>query len=201
MATRFPVLLAHAGCDHTGSVVWEQRDRGHAGGEGGPVLVGLPRGFVSLNAGDGSIEIVCAGCRQTVASAARGEPLGIGAAADPTVGPTVAKGVATAVADPVTRDETASRAEPVPYARDAAAGTQAAADHVDRALQRILADTAAQAAPGDAPGDATEANLPADIEALFAEAEDVAPIRGDKIPAHLLDRLRHLADRMRQRRE
>jgi hypothetical protein len=179
----------------------EQRDRGHAGGEGGPVLVGLPRGFVSLNAGDGSIEIVCAGCRQTVASAARGEPLGIGAAADPTVGPTVAKGVATAVADPVTRDETASRAEPVPYARDAAAGTQAAADHVDRALQRILADTAAQAAPGDAPGDATEANLPADIEALFAEAEDVAPIRGDKIPAHLLDRLRHLADRMRQRRE
>ena len=58
MATRFPVLLAHAGCDHTGSVVWEQRDHGHAGGEGGPVLVGLPRGFVSLNAGDGSIDVI-----------------------------------------------------------------------------------------------------------------------------------------------
>ena len=41
----------------------------------------------------------------------------------------------------------------------------------------------------------------ADIEALFAEAEDVAPIRGDAIPPHLLDKLRHLADRMRQRRE
>ena len=41
----------------------------------------------------------------------------------------------------------------------------------------------------------------ADIEALFAATEKVAPIRGDAIPPRLLDRLRHLADRMRQRRE
>jgi hypothetical protein len=48
---------------------------------------------------------------------------------------------------------------------------------------------------------AAGAEVPADIEALFAESGDVAPIRADKIPPHLLDRLRHLADRMRQRRE
>jgi hypothetical protein len=197
MAIRFPVPLAHAGCDHTGSVVWEQRDRGHAAGEGGPVLVGLPRGFVSLNAEDGSIEIVCAGCRQTVASAARGEPVGIGTAADRDVGPTVTKPVATAVAEPVKPDDAASHAEPVPCTRGATPGTQAAAYHVDGAKQAELVDTGAQVAPGDADA----ANIPADIEALFAEAEDVAPIRGDKIPTHLLDRLHHLADRMRQRRE
>ncbi|HET6238251.1 MAG TPA: hypothetical protein VFE41_25350 [Acetobacteraceae bacterium] len=111
------------------------------------------------------------------------------------------KPVATAVAVPVTPDHAASHAEPVPCARGATAGTQAAADHVDGAKPAELADTAAQAAPGDAPGDADAANIPADIEALFAEAEDVATIRGDKIPTHLLDRLRHLADRLRQRRE
>jgi hypothetical protein len=54
------------------------------------------------------------------------------------------------------------------------------------------------AAPVDA---ASEDKVRADIEALFAQAEDVAPIRGDAIPKHLLDKLRHLADRMRQRRE
>src|SRR5271156_4699551 len=71
MAPRFSVSLAHSGCDHTGFVVWEERERTDARGPSGPSVVGLPRGFVSLNSEDGAIEVVCAGCRQTVASAAR----------------------------------------------------------------------------------------------------------------------------------
>src|SRR6202453_427913 len=84
MATRFSVSLAHAGCDHTGLVIWEQRERAGARGTVviGPAVLGLPRGFVSLTNDDGSIEVVCAGCRQTVASAARGEPTSIAVDAD-----------------------------------------------------------------------------------------------------------------------
>src|SRR5271168_2190826 len=114
MATRYSVSLAHAGCDHTGFVVWEERERPDARGASGPVVVGLPRGFVSLNSEDGAIEIVCAGCRQTVASAARVDPpvnaekgadptaaapdnaAGSGTAGEPAVG------AAPATADPAT---------------------------------------------------------------------------------------------------
>ena len=72
---RYTVSLAHAGCGHAGTVVWEERDRvERTGREGGPVVVSLPRGFVSVDGEGGSIEIVCTGCRQTVASAAPVEP-------------------------------------------------------------------------------------------------------------------------------
>ena len=49
------VSLAHSGCDHTGFVVWEER--ADARGASGPSVVGLPRGFVSLNSEDGAIEV------------------------------------------------------------------------------------------------------------------------------------------------
>jgi len=180
MATRFSVSLAHAGCDHTGFVVWEERERSDARGAGGPVVVGLPRGFVSLNSEDGAIEVVCAGCRQTVASAARVDVPAGDAAAGPAVAATDAAGGAAAVA---------GVAEPAVALPSAAS---------DAAVTGLTADGEAPGAPADA---SAEDKVRADIEALFAEAEDVAPIRGDAIPPHLLDKLRHLADRMRQRRE
>jgi len=212
MATRFSVSLAHAGCDHTGFVVWEERERADARGASGPMVVGLPRGFVSLNSEDGAIEVVCAGCRQTVASAARvdvpasvaavaapdaaagdttpGEPpardAAAATAAAPPEGAVPAKVADSLVAPPATAAEAAA---PEPAAPSEAPDTAASAD-------REAGETAG------APADTTaEDKLRADIEALFAEAEDVAPIRGDAIPPHLLDKLRHLADRMRQRRE
>ena len=175
MATRFSVSLAHSGCDHTGFVVWEERERADARGASGPVVVGLPRGFVSLNSEDGAIEVVCAGCRQTIASAARLDVPASVAAVDPSVAST----------DAAVGDTTAEE----PAARDAAAATAVSADQESDETLDAAADTSA------------EDKLRADIEALFAEAEDVAPIRGDAIPPHLLDKLRHLADRMRQRRE
>jgi hypothetical protein len=174
MATRFSVSLTHAGCDHTGFVVWEERERTPARGAGGPVMVSLPRGFVSLNGEEGSIEIVCAGCRQTVASAVRVDAPD----SDASAGPDVAATATAAAATPAEPD--------VPGAE---AGTAASGDP---------AVGEAAGAPADA---ATEEKVRADIEALFAEAADVAPIRGDSIPPHLLDKLRNLADRMRQRRE
>ena len=179
MATRFSVSLAHSGCDHTGFVVWEER--ADACGASGPSVVGLPRGFVSLNSEDGAIEVVCAGCRQTVASAARVDV----PASDPAAGEVTAR-------EPTAEEVTAG----------GAAATAAAAPR-DGAVPRTAAsaDHEAGEAAG-APADATaEDKVRADIEALFAEAKDVAPIRGDAIPPHLLDKLRHLADRMRQRRE
>src|SRR5277367_890801 len=92
MAPRFSVSLAHSGCDHTGFVVWEERERADARGASGPVVVGLPRGFVSLNSEDGAIEVVCAGCRQTVASAARVDVPASAAAVDPAAGDSKAGG-------------------------------------------------------------------------------------------------------------
>jgi len=262
MATRFSVSLAHAGCDHTGFVVWEERDRADARGAGSPVMVGLPRGFVSLNGEDGSIEIVCAGCRQTVASAARADAADSGMPADPFVAETAAAAAATAAEPAAPREalgavaagdqhvaatevaavgaaagEPAARGEAAPGA--AAAGQDVAATSTvavqttsvepsapgpmepaaPGSAEPTAPGSAAPVAPGKAPdtaapaehaGGETAATPPdttaedkvrADIEALFAEAEDVAPIRGDAIPPHLLDKLRHLADRMRQRRE
>jgi hypothetical protein len=216
MATRYSVSLSHAGCDHTGFVVWEERERADARGASGPVVVGLPRGFVSLNSEDGAIEVVCAGCRQTIASAARLDVPANVAAVDPSV----------AATDGSAGDATAQQ----PPARDAAAAT-AATPHGGAARSKVAdppvvppataatAPAAPSAASSAAPGTAASADqeagetvdaaadtsaedkLRADIEALFAESEDVAPIRGDAIPPHLLDKLRHLADRMRQRRE
>jgi hypothetical protein len=180
MATRFSVSLAHAGCDHTGLVIWEERERAGARGAGGPLVVGLPRGFVSLNSDDGSIEIVCAGCRQTVASAVRGDAPGGGAPADQDVAETEVATVDAASGEPRARG---------------AAPDAVSAGH---AVGETPVTPADAAAPVDA---ASEDKVRADIEALFAQAEDVAPIRGDAIPQHLLDKLRHLADRMRQRRE
>ncbi len=203
MATRFSVSLAHAGCDHTGFVVWEERERTDARAAGGPVVVSLPRGFVSLNSEDGMIEIVCAGCRQTVASAARLDrpaasadhavPATDAAASDAAAREPAPDATARAapmagpeVAPPADAPGDATAAEPPTHGE--APGTAASADHP-------IGEAA------DAPVDASaEEKVRADIEALFAEAEDVAPIRGDAIPQHLLDRLRHLADRMRHRR-
>jgi len=207
MATRYSVSLAHAGCDHTGFVVWEERERPDARGATGPVVVGLPRGFVSLNSEDGAIEVVCAGCRQTIASAARVDVPASVATVDPSVaGDTTAKeplardaaaaaaarheGAAPAkVADPVAPPATAEAAATAPAAPGEASGAAASADREAGETADAAVDTTA------------EGKVRADIEALFAEAEDVAPIRGDAIPPHLLDKLRHLADRMRQRRE
>jgi hypothetical protein len=183
MATRFSVSLAHAGCDHTGLVIWEERERADARG---PLVVGLPRGFVSLNSDDGSIEIVCAGCRQTVASAARGDAPGGGAPADQEVAKTEVATVDAASGEPRARGA----------APDAVSAGHAVGETPVTPADAIAPANAA--APVDA---ASEDKVRADIEALFAQAEDVAPIRGDAIPQHLLDKLRHLADRMRQRRE
>jgi hypothetical protein len=82
MAIRFTVSLAHTGCDHAGFVVWEDRDRADAPGESGPVVVTLARGFFSVSGANGSIEILCAGCGQTVAAAARGDQVGAASTAE-----------------------------------------------------------------------------------------------------------------------
>src|SRR5271157_5929941 len=110
MATRFSVSLAHAGCDHTGFVVWEERERCDARGPGGPVVVGLPRGFVSLNSEDGAIEVVCAGCRQTVASAARVDVPASVAAVDPAAATTDASAGDATAGEPPARDAAAAAA-------------------------------------------------------------------------------------------
>jgi hypothetical protein len=209
MATRFSVSLAHAGCDHTGFVVWEERERADARGASGPAVVGLPRGFVSLNSEDGAIEVVCAGCRQTVASAARFDVPTSVAAADPAAAATdAAVGEATA-GEPPARDAAAATAAgqhrgAVPATAEAAATAPAApspASPSEAPGTTASADHEAGEAAGVPVDPTAEDKVRADIEALFAEAEDVAPIRGDAIPPHLLDKLRHLADRMRQRRE
>jgi hypothetical protein len=145
MATRYQVSLAHERCAHTGSVVWEERRSADAAGDARPIVVSLARGFVSVTAEDGSIEILCSGCTQTVAAATFAVP-------------------ATAV-DPVS-DETG---------------------------------TAEAAAPADAVAAAvTDADIARELERLFGEHPDVSPIRGDLIPNHLVDRLRHLASRRRR---
>ncbi len=214
MATRFSVSLAHAGCDHTGFVVWEERERSDARSAGGPVVVGLPRGFVSLNSEDGAIEVVCAGCRQTVASAARVDVPGGDATAEPAVAGThdAAGGAAAAAGTPM-HDAAAAAAAARHHGAGPATAPGAEVAAVAGVAEPVVAPPAAAgdaavtepAADGEAsgvPADAiAEDKVRADIEALFAEAEDVAPIRGDAIPPHLLDKLRHLADRMRQRRE
>jgi hypothetical protein len=200
MATRFSVSLAHAGCDHTGSVVWEERGRGSVPGEGGPVVVSLPRGFVSLNAEDGSIEIVCAGCRHTVAAAARGHASGAGAPTDRDMGTTAAEPPSAAIESPGGPDEAPNSPEsPDATAPDTGTSdTAGAGGHTaDTAPAEPIEATTVEATPIEAIADA---KVNADIEALFAEADDVAPIRGDAIPQHLLGRLRHLAERLRQRR-
>jgi hypothetical protein len=219
MATRFSVSLAHSGCDHTGFVVWEERERADARGASGPVVVGLPRGFVSLNSEDGAIEVVCAGCRQTIASAARFDVPAIVAPVDPSVAATDAAAGDTMAEEPAARDAAAATAaaphegtapakaaEPLvapPATAEAAATAPAAPSVAPGAATRTAASADQEAGEtADAAADTTaEDKVRADIEALFAEAEDVAPIRGDAIPPHLLDKLRHLADRMRQRRE
>ncbi len=203
MATRFSVSLAHAGCDHTGFVVWEERERADARGAGGPMVVSLPRGFVSLNSEDGMVEIVCAGCRQTIASAARVDRPA--ASANDAVTATD-----NAASDAAAREpglEAASRSGPADGQEVAPpADAQGAATAGTPPAPAEAPGTAASAGhpigeAANAPADAaTEDKVRADIEALFAEAEDVAPIRGDAIPQHLLDRLRSLADRMRHRR-
>jgi hypothetical protein len=198
MATRYSVSLSHAGCDHTGFVVWEERERPDARGVSGPAVVGLPRGFVSLNSEDGAIEVVCAGCRQTIASAARLDVAASVAAVDPSVAATDATAGNATAEEPRARDAAAAIAAAAHEgaAPSAAPGTTVSADQEAGSADQEAGETVDAAADTSA-----EDKLRADIEALFAEAEDVAPIRGDAIPPHLLDKLRHLADRMRQRRE
>jgi hypothetical protein len=198
MATRYSVSLSHAGCDHTGFVVWEERERPDARGVSGPAVVGLPRGFVSLNSEDGAIEVVCAGCRQTIASAARLDVAASVAAVDPSVAATDATAGNATAEEPRARDAAAAIAAAAHEgaAPSAAPGTTVSADQEAGSADQEAGETVDAAADTSA-----EDKLRADIEALFAEVEDVAPIRGDAIPPHLLDKLRHLADRMRQRRE
>jgi len=236
MATRYSFSLAHAGCDHSGTIVLEERGEASTARDAGPVVMSLPRGFVNLNAEAGAIEIVCVGCRQTVAAAARADIAGVapsaghsapgqaepsqdeprqtepgraqsGQAKSGQVDPgREAKPVDAAASGPAVRAKASN--SPAPggqhVARQNAGATRAKA-----AIPKPVGPI--QAADAIAPPDrgsgrasadpASDDKLQADIEALFAEAENVAPIRGDAIPSHLLDRLRHLADRMRQRRE
>jgi hypothetical protein len=205
MATRYSVSLSHAGCDHTGFVVWEERERPDARGVSGPAVVGLPRGFVSLNSEDGAIEVVCAGCRQTIASAARLDVAASVAAVDPSVAATDATAGNATAEEPRARDAAAAIAAAAHEgaAPSAAPGTTVSADQEAGSADQEAgsADQEAGETVDAAADTSAEDKLRADIEALFAEAEDVAPIRGDAIPPHLLDKLRHLADRMRQRRE
>ena len=146
MATRFSVSLAHAGCDHTGFVVWEERERADARGASGPVVVGLPRGFVSLNREDDAIEVVCAGCRQTIASAARLDVAASVAAVDPSVAAT------DATAGNATAEE--------PRARDAAAAT-AATQHKGASPANVADTVAAGPATAEAAATAPAAPSPA----------------------------------------
>ena len=192
MATRFAVALAHAGCGNTGFVVWGQRKRAGAPGRSGPVMLSLPRGFVSLDSDDGSIEVVCAGCRQTVASAAcgeatSGEAISIDAAADQG---DPAPDVSVASDEPGVHEAFASAAA----AGQDVAGTAASGD---RAAGRTSFAPFDAATPfGARAADKVRPN----IDALFNQAEDVEPTRGDAIPPHLFDKLHHPPDRMRQRR-
>jgi hypothetical protein len=159
LATRFKISLAHAGCDNAGPVIWEERPRADAPGQARPAVVSLPRGFVSLNGEDGSIEIMCTGCRQTVASAASSG----GTAIAELTGNAVAAG------------------------EDDAPETAIATAHAESKTTHEPAETI------------SDETIPDDLRALFDEAEDVAPIRGDAIPRNLFDRLHHLADRLRNR--
>lgn len=236
MATRYSFSLAHAGCDHSGTIILEERGEANTARDAGPVVMSLPRGFVNLNVEAGAIEIVCVGCRQTVAAAARA---GAAPSVDPPDPGHADPGQANSdqadsgqagpgQADPereakpmdaaVSGSAVLTEASECPASDEQHAvgqNTEAPAAEVvtpkpaepDQAPHQApdpAGDTAASsdqdssAASADA---ASDDKLQADIEALFAEAKDVAPIRGDAIPSHLLDRLRHLADRMRQRRE
>jgi hypothetical protein len=211
MATRYSFSLAHAGCNHSGTVVWEERNGTDLARAAGPVVVNLPRGFVSLNPDVGSIEIVCVGCRQTVAAAVRADAASAAPPTDEVHPETQAKAIDTIPHSSTVHPEAADSPAPAgQHAADQDGGkaTDEAAplkpERPDPASDAaLLADRGGTGASGDAASaDATgDDKLQADIEALFAEAKDVAPIRGDAIPSHLLDRLRHLADRMRQRRE
>ncbi len=211
MATRYSFSLAHAGCDHSGTIVLEERGEAGTARDAGPIVMSLPRGFVNLNVEAGVVEIVCVGCRQTVAAAARADPADAALSADPadqgqTDPAREAKPVDASVSGSAVVTEASDSpapAEPHTAAQNAEA-TAAEVATPKPAKPGQAADTATPSDQGsDAAGvDAASDNkLQADIEALFAEAKDVAPIRGDAIPSHLLDRLRHLADRMRQRRE
>ena len=69
MYTRYSISLGHAGCKNVGQVVW-QGENGPDGPESSHLaVISLPRGFVNIAADDGSIEILCVACHQTVASA------------------------------------------------------------------------------------------------------------------------------------
>jgi hypothetical protein len=170
LATRFKISLAHAGCDHAGPVVWEERSRTDASGRSDPAVVSLPRGFVSLNGEDGSIEIMCMGCRQTVASAV--------CSSDPETG---------AVAD--------SNAADVP----ADAVMETLVEHDEASDTAIFTDHASNGIASERFATASDDKMQADLMALFDESEDVAPIRGDAIPRNLFDRLHNLTDRLRHR--
>jgi hypothetical protein len=89
-----------------------------------------------VTADDGSIEILCRGCAQTVAAA---------------------------TARPACGNESQEATAPI-------------------------------GAVAEAPGPPA---IERDLDMLFAEHPDVPPIRGDSIPLHRVDRLHHLANRLR----
>jgi hypothetical protein len=280
------------------------------------MVVSLPRGFVSVDGVDGSIEILCVGCRQTIASAAPAGPKEAvaGAARDleapdlqapelevrelemsalevivveeqaveaqilgeadfremglgdadlemPALEATALESTALAVTvielkasdgtDVVTTDGQGGERDfeevgvTEPKTRETEV-VSAGSDHLDRAGHEAgacdstrpnpSADTsfeqAAAVADADGPdavrGDGAPAtaspaveherhatsgpiavaaeytevenNVHASVAAMFAPAEDVASIRGDAIPRHMLDHLRQLTDRLRLRR-
>jgi hypothetical protein len=105
MAGRFHVSLVHQGCSHTGAVVWVEREKA---GQLLPVIVSLPRGFVSADRDNGSIVIMCTGCAQTVASASSVTERGPEASPDAGLAEVVEEPAGAAPSEPVTGQEAAT---------------------------------------------------------------------------------------------
>lgn len=183
MATRFTVSLAHTGCDHAGSVVWEDRDRADALGESGPVVVILARGFFSASGANGSIEILCAGCGQTVAAAARSDQPGVAGPKDEVL--------AEPATDPADAD--ADKPEPmVPHEAAAATSDDPIGDPIGDPIREIATEPeVATETAGTEPAKTPGPELPGvpDAEAgpsgsLTAAAEVQAAAPAAAVAAH-----------------
>lgn len=179
MATRYRVSLAHHGCKHTGFVVWEERDRTNGTGGTRPIVVRLPRGFVSLTDEEMSVEIMCTGCLQTVASAS--------------FRPSLESGV----------PGTAEVVEPAPEPAAIQPAVPHEAQTVPDLAERVPEPTAAQPQPPAEEQPATQEAEPAldqtaespseEPEEPLVERPHLAPTQGDGASWHLVGWLRRLA--------